>query len=359
LTNDVATVATAQAGDVRRWDAAFEAAHAAAPALYREQRFRVAGSALHMETVGRRLHEFVAGALRHLADDTAAHYPNALRLRLWDADDTGVPSPLGSPCGDPDQTESLTLSDDGQVVTDYRGQWITVLDRGAPAAWGCAALRAPRPLLHDFGKPLQTLLSVWCHDLGTPPVHAGMVALGDRGVLLGGTGGSGKSTTALACLEAGLKFLGDDRIVLQSTGDRFVGYSLFNSVLVDEDRLQQFPRLAQRAIAAAHTRERKPLAFLADVYPQQTGVSATVCAVALLRVANAGRTRLRPARAAEALLHVAPSSLILPLGPGARGMKLLADMLRAVPSYWVDLGTDLSDVAATVGGLLEGRQSRD
>jgi hypothetical protein len=351
--------ALAQSGDVGRWDAAFEAARAAAPALYREQRFRVAGSTLQIETVGHRIHEFVAAALRHLADQGAKRYPNTLRVRLWDADDTGVSSPLGSPSGDPDHPETIALSDDGRVVTDHRGQWIAVLDRSVPAVWGCAAMRAPRPLLHDYGKPLQTLLAVWCHDLGAPPVHAGMVALGDRGVLLGGTGGSGKSTTALACLEAGFTFLGDDRIVLQQDGNRFVGHSLFNSVLIDAGQLQHFPRLAHHAIAAAHARERKPLAFLADVYSRQTRASATVCAVALLRVARAGRTGVRPARTAEALLHIAPSSLILPLGPGARGMARMAELLRAVPSYWVDLGTDLSDVAAAVASLLEGRASRE
>lgn len=343
----------------RGWDAAFEAARDAAPGLRQEQRFVIAGRAVRLETVGRRLHGFVTAAIRHLEDAASADRAHELLIRLWDAGETGVASPCGPLSGDPDEEEALELSADGRVVTDRRGQWAASLNRGTRVLTGCAAFKAPRPLLHDYGKPLQTLIAVWCHDLGAPLVHAGLVAREGRGVLFGGSGGSGKSTAALACLEAGFEFLGDDRIALERTGERFVGHSLFNSVLIDAGHFRRFPRAARHAIATAHPRERKPLAFLDQVYPGRMGASATVHAVALLRMGGTGRTRVRPARAAEALLHIAPSSLILPLGPGARGMTRMAELLRAVPGYWLELGSDVGAIPDAVAALLDGRPSSE
>jgi len=83
-----------------------------------------------------------------------------------------------------------------------------------------AALRHKRYLLHFF------LGSSAAHHIATKhatPIHAGCVALDDRGVLLCGDSGAGKSSLAYACARAGWTFVADDAtFLLNGGGSRLV-----------------------------------------------------------------------------------------------------------------------------------------
>jgi HPr kinase/phosphorylase len=59
---------------------------------------------------------------------------------------------------------------------------------------------------------------------GEPPptIHASVVALGGRAVLLLGPSGAGKSDLALRLIEAGWRLVADDRVVLQRREERLV-----------------------------------------------------------------------------------------------------------------------------------------
>jgi hypothetical protein len=317
------------------------------------RRFRLLGRHLHVHTVGERLHAHLTTALAHLENSVAAPASGDLVARMWDTEITGIDHPHYPLTGVPDDPEHIDVSEDECRVRDLRGQWAAELDRVRSEIVGCARFAAPRPLLHDLGKPLQTLISVWARDLGIPLVHAGMVARDGDGVLLGGAGGSGKSTSTLACVENGFDFLGDDRVGLESDAGNFVGHSIYNSALLDQRQLNHFPAMAAAAELPSHpTRERKPLVFLNDVYPQRLTAAARVRAVALPRIGAGRGSFIRPAKPAHALRFIAPSSLILPLGPGSLGMAKLAALVRAVPCYWLELGTDLKGVANGIDRIL-------
>lgn len=318
------------------------------------QRFGMLGRGVHLHTVGGRLHGHLTAALAHLRTPPAAREAGDLSVFLWDEDTTGVPHPHAVLSGRPDDEELIDVSHDNLVVRERRGQWAVALDRGRGEISGCARLGGARPLLHDLGKPLQTLISIWARDSGMPLVHAGLVGRDGNGILLGGAGGAGKSTTAVACAREGFDFLGDDRVGLEAGGDGFVGHSIYNSVLVDQPRVDRFPELCAHAIQPVHpTRERKPLVFLNEIYPGRIPPSVQIRGVALPRVAGTTDSRWRTATPAEALRVIAPSSLIMPMGPGAVGMKQLGSLVREVPCFWLDLGTALEGVAACVEQVLE------
>ena len=63
---------------------------------------------------------------------------------------------------------------------------------------------------YEASAPLRTILHWWLGQQGRQLVHAGAVGLPDGGALLLGKGGSGKSTTALACLASDLMYASDD-----------------------------------------------------------------------------------------------------------------------------------------------------
>jgi hypothetical protein len=67
---------------------------------------------------------------------------------------------------------------------------------------------APREIA-EFARPLFH----WIANVdGNVVIHAGAVALGDKGLLISGTGNAGKTTFVRSCVAAGMQFLGDNVI---------------------------------------------------------------------------------------------------------------------------------------------------
>jgi hypothetical protein len=76
--------------------------------------------------------------------------------------------------------------------------------------------------------------------------HVAAVSNNNSAVLLSGGSGAGKSTTALACLEEGLNFLGDDHCIFSTTNTP-EAFSLYNSLKIDAKKLFQHPDLSIKA----------------------------------------------------------------------------------------------------------------
>jgi len=209
---------------------------------------------------------------------------------------------------------------------------------------------------YEYGRPLHTQLLLWHMDQDMQAVHAGLVARENDGVLFGGAGGSGKTTTALTCLQRGFTFLADDYVGLQARADgTFVGHSLYSSSHFEPKHLQRFPVLLPHAMPGQLSIEDKSLVMLSEVYPGRFAYSARIRAVALPQVHDIPVSRLRPAKRGEALLRLAPSSiLMLPhAGVSGGGFENMASLIESVPVFWLELGHDLQSIPDRVDELLE------
>jgi hypothetical protein len=98
--------------------------------------------------------------------------------------------------------------------------------------------------------------------------------------------------------------------------------------------------------------QQKALVPLSEVFPGQLGRVAPIQVLVLPGVTNNSSTQVRPASKGEALVALAPKSLILLPSSGARGLDKLARLAERVPSYWLELGSDLSGVPDRVEELL-------
>jgi hypothetical protein len=204
----------------------------------------------------------------------------------------------------------------------------------------------------ERGKPLQPLLFAWQADLGIVPVHAGFVARQGRGVLLGGPGGSGKTTTSLLCLAAGFDYLGDDYIAVPPPGNRWPqGFSVFASAWLEPDHARNFGWLLEHAVMEPG--EEKRLVALSEVAGIRLRESADMVALVLPRVAGTRRTSYRPATKGEALRRLAPSSILqLPFIAPRAALERMAAVASRLPTYWLDLGQDLAEIPLRVGEIL-------
>lgn len=324
----------------------------------RVHRYRLAGHRVLLRIAGRSLAHRVTRPLAHLSSDDESSDPADLAIDLWDGLETGVPSPIHNlrdvfyrtwPFG----RHVLASSRDETAFGYQTHQAVSVLDRAAGRIVGHVA-SPDRLSLYELGKPLQPLLFAWLSDRDMVPVHAGLVSRNGVGVLLGGAGGSGKTTTTLLCARGGFDYLGDDYIALPAPDDRgYRAYGLYNSTWLEPGHARRFPWLEERLLRGGET-EDKGLVVMADVEGVRLSGETRVGALALPRVAGARETTWRPASAAEALRRLAPSSILqLPFISPGPALGRMAELAEAVPVYRLELGTDLDGIPARVAELLE------
>jgi hypothetical protein len=331
--------ATTPAEAFHRFDAAFARAAQRQLALWH---FAFAGRVARMRVAGAELAKSLARPFAHLRLDQPGQQPS-LTLDLWDEAATGV------------RCETAGFGDgqasaDGRHVVHTRLRTTTVLDRGGHRLVG-RVCDAAALSLHERGRPLFTPLMLWLQDRHVQPVHAGLVARDGQGILFGGPGGSGKSSVSLGCLADGFDFLSDDYVGLEQRAEGFVGHSVFCSIHLDEIDLRRFPALVPHALLPTLPGEDKPLVLLSDLCDRGLARSAAIRAVTLPRVTGVPSPRLRPAKRAEALLRLAPSSLLL-LPYAQTGLRALAALIEEVPVFWLELGDGREKIPGVVADLL-------
>ncbi|CBE70054.1 protein of unknown function [Candidatus Methylomirabilis oxygeniifera] len=323
-----------------------------------EAQYRFADLKVRVRIVGRELAQHFRRPIAHLEASGAPPSATQLAIDLWDEQDSGIPCPVVPAHDHIGSTWDvgngiLTASADGRFVGHGLRQSRTWLDRKAQHVVGWT-VSSKALSLYERGKPLLLLLSLWYHDRDMRVIHSGLVSRNGRGVLFPGMGGSGKSTSTLACLVGGFDYLGDDYTGLQVLADgSFIGHSLYNSTWLEPDHMAHFPLLPPHAIRSSRPEENKCLVLLAPLFPKQLPRSVPIRVLAIPRIVDAHTTRCRPASKVDALLRLAPSSLLtLAPRPGVRDLQMLARLVERVPSYWLELGRDLTEIPHRVDDLL-------
>lgn len=338
-------------------DAVAQAAEAAARAAggWHDQRYAFGGRILLLRCAGPALVPALAPALAHLIVPAAPDAPAPeLTVLAWDSASSGVPLPALPPALAPRHGDGG--ADREEHVSGMYGVFqpgvntLSLLD----AVAGRAVFWVPDAgdvSIHDRGAPLRTLLNWW---LGTPDrqlMHSAAIGTPEGGVLLTGKGGSGKSTTALACLDSPLLYAGDDYVLVGTTPRPYVA-SLYSGAKLTDDALARFPRLATVIANGQRPAGEKALLHLHEHFPQRLSRGFPLRAILLPVVAGRRETYLRPASAAASLAALAPSTIfLLPLA-GRTALGAMAALVRQVPSYVLELGTEIERIPGIILSLL-------
>jgi hypothetical protein len=319
----------------------FAEAEGRAGAVARE--LRVAGRGVRLRFAGDALLPRIMPAIAHLAGESAP----SLTVHLWDSASTGVrmappPFPVGAHM--PAEIAGFTGPRFHAWFRVDLGLF-SLLDVEA----GVAAVWARDPALidrHEAAAPLKSILGAAWAAGGLHMVHAAAVGDERGGVLLGGRGGSGKSTTAVLCLAAGMAYAGDD-YVLCDTGAGWA-HSVYATAKLAPASLAWVPGLA--AAFAAGAPGEKSIAYLGGRPEVRAGLPLR--ALMVPSVKGGGRTRLLPIPAAAAVRRLAPSSVLQTPGGGEGMLAGLASLARRLPCYALELGADRAAVPSVVAGAL-------
>jgi hypothetical protein len=289
-------------------------------------------------------------ALEHLATDDDST-PD-LTVCLWDSESTGqrmVSRPW-------EESDFLARG----VIQGYNTERIyTAFQHGSGAVSvldterNLAVFWAPDARLPywEYGSPLRSILHWWLLNQGLQLVHAAAVGNKNGGVLIGGKGGSGKSTTALTCLESDLSYVGDDYTLLGMDHGPVV-HSLYNSAKLNSDHVQRFPTLLPKIANPDRLADEKALLFVNEHYSAKVANRLPVRAILLPRVTGLPETTFKRVSVVMALAALAPSTIFQLPRAGNEALKFLASFARRLPCFSLEVGTNLSTIPPAIERIL-------
>jgi hypothetical protein len=180
----------------------------------------------------------------------------------------------------------------------------------------------------ERAAPVRDLLH-WMHaEGGAHLLHGAAVGSEAGGVLIVGPGGRGKSTLATTALLRGLRFAGDDYVVVDAAARTAYGVYLSVKVHVDDA-----PRYAARFRDAPTTpcgTDEKVALFIGEP-PLGFSQGIPLVAVAVPAI-DAPFLGWRPLPKARALAALAPSTLFQTSGRREATFAACSELVRALPS---------------------------
>ena len=166
-------------------------------------------------------------------------------------------------------------------------------------------------------------------------VHASGVGDDRGGLLLVGARRSGKTTVTMAALRSGMGFVADDYLLLDA-GVPFEAVSLYGTACV----------------RVGSGDSPKHVVNVQALIPGALRASLAVRAVVLPRIVS-GQTAWRPASPATALRVWAPTTVFQMAHDRGAAVPLLAEVVRRVPCFALDVGDDPASLAGAVDELLD------
>jgi hypothetical protein len=313
--------------------------------------YQIGDSKICLSFAGKGLVSAIAPALAHLVIP-AVNNPD-LTIVLWDSKTTQTPMP--PPVWQREHLqkrgEISNLSND-RICTCFQcgSNALSVLDleRNLGIYW----VNKPEELPYwETGSPLKNIFQQWFSQQNQQIIHAGAVGLSTGGVLMVGKGGMGKSTTALACLKSDLFYLSDD-YTLVSVDSLPHAYSLYSSAKKKPDDIERLPWLKPLIHNSNHLDQEKALYFLAEHFSERIINDFPLKAILIPRVTGQINSNLEPTSASAALTALVPSTIKQLPGSGKEACDRMTQLTQKLPSYYLNLGTDLAQIPQIILNLL-------
>lgn len=318
--------------------------------------FTLAGRTIRLVGAGPALIGRIAPAFAHLPqarDDATAD----LTVLLWDVTSTGEPFPdLGDFEGVPGSPVTPTL---------HGGSWsfvhhayedaMSYLDR-EQSLGVYVALDAATLLPWDRACPLRSLLTRWLAPQRLLLAHGAAIGSASGAVVLAGPGGSGKSTTSMACFAAGMGYLGDDYTLFDI--DHQAVWSVYGSAKLADDHLARFPGLMEaEPPEPSDPPDAKRVGWPVRHRPSAIVLSAPVRAIVVPVVTGGPACTVSPVPSSRALMAIAPPTMFQTAGDQRAAFHLTTDFVRGLPTYRLELGQGMERVPDLIRGLVGGTHS--
>lgn len=271
----------------------------------------------------------------------------ALTIDLWDSS-AGAPVPFPIPDVAGNEAWFQRIGD-VQILVHPARRVLSVFDPSRKRAWWWIEDAGALPWFEQ-AAPMRHLVNWWAAAEGLALVHAAAIGRDDGGALVVGRGGAGKSTLALAAVGAGMRFCGDDMVILERS-DEWVAHTVWASARLVDGGEHLVPHIEARRLVDGDDPDVK---LVADVWAQfgRSVVPALPVRVVVrpeIGVASAPR----PSSAGRAALELATSTFLnMPGGNPSATLSTIARMVEEVPVHGMGVSPDLAIALDAIDRLL-------
>ena len=105
-------------------------------------------------------------------------------------------------------------------------------------------------------------------------------------------------------------------------------------------------------VTGERTGEDKATVFLQEHWPESLSEGFPLRAILVMRIGSGRETRLLPARGMDALTALAPSTMAQLPASGAEDLRFLKELVQSLPSWVLEVGSDLTQIPDTIQDLL-------
>lgn len=177
-------------------------------------------------------------------------------------------------------------------------------------------------------------------------LHAGAVQFGATGVLVPGPSGAGKTTLVAGLVHAGMDYLSDELVVLDSGGSQLLPYP--KPLVVEPGSQPVIAALVRGGVddAFADLLGDQRYVVADDIRPRSVGARCRAGVVITPRYRPGSRSTLVPMSAEDAFVELATATVNLPRH-GGRGVETLSRLARECRCYRLEMAA-LDDACALV-----------
>lgn len=294
----------------------------------------------------------------------APEIPPTATIDVWDTVSTGRPLPLlvrdllrahdAAWLGDRGPRGELQQYSVGSVRAAYYGPGLlSTFNRSKRRGTFWINDHGALPW-YEPGSPFRVLFD-WI--LGGPTrhlVHAGAIHSSSGGVLLGGAGGSGKSTTALACLGApDLRYVSDDYVTIGLEPEP-VAWNMYATAKVKSPAdLGRFPRLRDHFTALDIDGEAEhPVLFVHEHLRSSLAGSTPLRALVFPRYLALDECTIDAVQPDIAFKLLAPSTIQQVPTDTAAAMQFMRSLTTRVPAFRLGLPRDVELIPAAIHRII-------
>jgi hypothetical protein len=349
---------------LERIEASFEVASASGVV---DKEYLIAGSRVRLRSASEEMMRRLSRAFKHLEAQSPGE-PD-ITIHLWDSASVGTPPPplpkvsgeqppgafwyysdsrlrLGFQLGTSGDARVLAVSPHAPTPA------LSVLDAERNAGWYWVE-DANRIPYWEQATPMVYLFDWWLRDRGDHLLHAGAVGTPRGGVLIVGKSGSGKSTCTLSALGTELLYAGDDYVAVSlEPGPRVHG--LYSSGKLMPDHVERLPFLLSALSNTEQLDVEKAVVYAHEQWPDNVTAGFPLLAIVAPKV-TPGVVEARPVEmtAVASLAALAPSTVFQMHTRGQDSLARMRRLAQAVPSYRLELGSDMPSIARAISGLID------
>lgn len=224
-------------------------------------------------------------------------------------------------------------------LIDFPGIAMMVIDREGEQALGFVqsdCLEEKPRLLETLVHPIFELL----RQRGLYLAHSGAVSFGERGVLIIGKAGAGKTTLALHLVGKGAKFLSDDRCFLRRNGSGFEMLSFPEEVRVYPQNVAHLPEFQFLQSDSDNDKFKKSF-DIQEICSDSIVNRAEVEAIVFPQWCPGEESQLDAISANEAMVEMLPQTLEFLFPNTSRDLfEFISDLVMRIPCFRLYLGGD-------------------